>query len=363
MTMTEIICQVKDGLACMTLNRSKVLHALNHSMCQSMLDALSFWYHDPNIHAIWIEHAPETRGFCAGGDIKMLSDSGQSDGREACQFFYLEYQLNHLIKTYPKPIIAIIDGITMGGGVGISVHATYRIATENTVFAMPETGIGLIPDVGGGWFLPRLSGEIGTWLGLTGQRLKASDVIKTTIATHYIETPNIPTLKQNIQNALTQNQTIEAVLNMMNQPIGEPQILKTDICALINTLFTFDRAEEIIDTMYAKAKHHEWITQQITLLEKKSPQAVKVALKQLRIGRKLTNFTENMKMEYTTMSRIVMNAEFNAEFHEGVRAVIVDKDNRPQWQYKNIADVPDSEIEPLFTPLPEEQSWKPFNIN
>src|SRR5215475_10153941 len=190
--MSDVLTSASSGLARITLNRPQALHALTTHMCANMTQALLAWGDDPEIKAVLIEHQPGTRGFCAGGDIRMIADSGAADGKEARAFFFTEYRLNHLLFTYPKPVVALIDGVTMGGGVGISMPARFRIATENTTYAMPETGIGLFPDVGGGWYLPRKpkgqvgQSEMGMWLALTGARIKAADCIEAGIATHYM---------------------------------------------------------------------------------------------------------------------------------------------------------------------------------
>ena len=169
--MTEdVIISTDVRVGRISLNRPKAIHALNLAMCQAMIDALVKWRDDTAVEAVIIDHH-EGRGFCAGGDIRMLAESGAQDGKEARAFFHTEYRLNHLLFTYPKPVVAFMDGITMGGGVGISQPAKYRVATEHTRFAMPETGIGLFPDVGGGWYLPRLEGRVGVFLALTGARL------------------------------------------------------------------------------------------------------------------------------------------------------------------------------------------------
>src|ERR1700761_1595020 len=161
-----VLTRVEGRVGRITLNRPKVLHALNTQMCLAITEALLAWKDDPGVGAVLIDHSGE-RGFCAGGDIRMIAESGAGDIAGAKAFFGAEYRLNALLFGYQKPVVAIMDGIVMGGGVGISAPANYRIATERTVFAMPETGIGLFPDVGGGWFLPRLPGETGMWLGLT----------------------------------------------------------------------------------------------------------------------------------------------------------------------------------------------------
>ncbi len=184
--MSEIITSAANGLARITLNRPEALHALTTHMCANMAQALTLWRDDDSVLAVLIEHQPGTRGFCAGGDIRMIAESGAGDGKAARDFFFTEYRLNHLLFHYPKPIVAIMDGVTMGGGVGISMPAKFRIATENTTYAMPETGIGLFPDVGGGWYLPRKPGQIGMWLALTGARIKAADCLEAGIATHFL---------------------------------------------------------------------------------------------------------------------------------------------------------------------------------
>ena len=174
-----------------SLNRPKAIHALTTEMCVAMADALTEWASHDGIAAVMIDHA-EGRGFCAGGDIAMLRNSALNDeGKTGREFFHAEYQLNHQLFTYTKPVVAFMDGITMGGGVGISQPAAFRVATENTKFAMPETGIGLFPDVGGGWYLSRLPGRIGQFLALTGARLDGAECHAVGLATHYIASENL----------------------------------------------------------------------------------------------------------------------------------------------------------------------------
>ncbi|MFM6853855.1 MAG: enoyl-CoA hydratase/isomerase family protein, partial [Sphingopyxis sp.] len=169
--MSDDALTLRDGaLARIRLNRPAAIHALNTPMCAAMLDALVAWEADDGVAAIMIDHA-QGRGFCAGGDIRMLADSGAGDGADARAFFHIEYRLNHRLFMCQKPTLAFMDGITMGGGVGLSLPCQYRVATENTRFAMPETGIGLFPDVGGGWYLSRLPGRTGVFLALTGARV------------------------------------------------------------------------------------------------------------------------------------------------------------------------------------------------
>ena len=179
----DVLISTQDRVGRIRLNRPKAIHALNTSMCEAMSHALLGWMHDDSVEAVVIDHA-EGRGFCAGGDVVMIARSGNEDAADAKRFFFAEYRLNHLLFTYPKPTVAIMDGITMGGGVGISMPCDFRIATENTRFAMPETGIGLFPDVGGGWYLPRLPGRVGEFMALTGARLDGSECHYLGLATH-----------------------------------------------------------------------------------------------------------------------------------------------------------------------------------
>ncbi len=365
----EVICRLEAPLGRLTLNRPGALHSLNYNMCALMIDALMAWRSDDTVKAIWIDHQPETRGFCAGGDIRMLSESGQSDGTEACAFFRLEYQLNHLLKTYPKPVFAVMDGVTMGGGVGISVHGAFRIATENTVFAMPETGIALMPDVGGGWFLPRLDGELGAWLAMTGNRLKSADSFAAGIATHYVTTDQLDSVRAHIAEGLAADKNPADLLDEKHQDPGAPVQLDSETRAKIDTCFAFNRAEEIVAKLEDEKSKREgaspdassddlWEAKQLATLATKSPQSVKVALKQIRLGGAMADFADNMAMEYAVVSRIVMDPEF----HEGVRAVILDKDNAPKWRYASIADVPDADIDAVFEPLPADKAWVPIEI-
>ncbi len=357
MSDAGVICQIEEGLGCLTLNRPKALHSLDHEMCQLMVDALENWRDDATVKAIWIDHMAGTRGFCAGGDIRMLAESGKSDGVEGRAFFYLEYQLNHILQSYEqlcaKPVIAIMDGITMGGGVGISVHGAYRVATENTSFAMPETGIGLLPDVGGSWFLPRLAGELGVWLAITGTRLKGGDTVKAGIVTHYADSDKIASLKRDVQLALAKGDDLNLVLSQERGMLGDVKILTTQTLAQIDRLFAGDRAEDIVTRL--EASNVEFAVEQLANLKTKSPLTVKLALRLVREGGRLAHFTENMQMEY----RLAYRALVKPEFLEGVRAVIVDKDNAPKWQHEMIADVDDGLIDSYFEPLPIGEAWRP----
>jgi enoyl-CoA hydratase len=265
-------------------------------MCSTCITVLSDWRRDPAVEAVLIDHSGE-RGFCAGGDIRMLADSGASDGRLAREFFFTEYRLNHLLFSYPKPVIAVMDGITMGGGVGLSAPARYRLATERTTFAMPETGIGLFPDVGGGWFLPRLPGRIGLWLALTGARIKAADCLHAGLATHYLPSERLPELKA----ALAENPSdIEALLAQFHVDPGPAPLLAHR--AELDAAFGQGSVEAILAALEAGS---DWAQAQALALRTKSPQTLKVAFRQLALGAIAPDFTANMAMEYRIGARVV----------------------------------------------------------
>lgn len=341
-----VIVSVTSQVGQLTLNRPKALHALNYSMCEIIQATLKKWKDNIEIKVVVIDHAPGSRGFCAGGDIRMLAESGKTDAVEAREFFKSEYRMNAILHSFPKPIVSVLDGITMGGGVGLSVHGSHRIATENTVFAMPETGIGLFPDVGGGWFLPRLEGELGVWLALTGQRLKGIDVASIGIATHFVGYERIQDLKTEINEANFGDNTVaklNAILQNYAENVSESSLIEH--FDAINSCFSRNGVEEIIIAL--EAEQSEWAERQVATLRTKSPETMKVALRQLREGAKLRSFEDNMRMEY----RIGWRKVQSPDFLEGVRAVIVDKDNTPKWEPGRLEEVREVDIQKYFEQL------------
>lgn len=349
--MTEEVRLRREGpVGRLTLNRPKALHALNQSMCETVHAALEDWADDADIALVMVDHAPDTRGFCAGGDIRMLAESGAGDGRAARAFFAAEYRMNAAIERFPKPYLALIDGVTMGGGVGISVHGSHRVATERTVFAMPETGIGLFPDVGGGWFLPRLRGHLGTWLALTGARLKGADVAAARVATHFLPSELLPNLKKQVLGADYSGGAAEMlgeILSGLTHAVPEGSFQPH--MDTIQACFRHDRAEDIVAALQADGG--EWALAQVETLATKSPETVKLALRQLREGARLETFEDNMAMEY----RIGWRKVHSHDFLEGVRAVIIDKDNAPNWSPARLEDVTDADIDRYFQPLGENE--------
>lgn len=343
----DVLIQRDRGIARVRLNRPKAIHALNTAMCAAILDALQEWRVDPDVEAVLIDHA-EGRGFCAGGDIRMLAESGAKDGAEAREFFHTEYRMNHRLFTYAKPIVAFMDGITMGGGVGLSQPARYRVATENTRLAMPETGIGLFPDVGGGWYLSRLPGRTGQYLALTGHRLDGAECLALGLASHYLPSDALDEAKARIT---AKPQEIGAILDDLAAPAPDARILAHR--DTIDRLFASDVLEDIVAAL--EADKGEWAQAQLATLRTKSPQTMKVSLRLLQEGMQMPTFEDEMRQEYAVGAHVVQRHDFL----EGVRAVIVDKDNAPQWDPPTPEGVTDHVIDQIFAPLPDGEAWTP----
>ncbi len=348
MSEPEVVIQVEGALGRLTLNRPQALGALTAGMVRLITDALLSWRDDDAVKALLIDHAGE-RGFCAGGDIRYLADSVAVGGEAARRFFFTEYQLNHLMKVYPKPIITVMDGITMGGGVGITLPARYRVATERTTFAMPETGIGLFPDVGGGWFLPRLHGATGVWMALTGARLKAAGCEILGIATDVVPSASLPDLKARL---VADPEAVETVLTELEVDPGRSQMIEHH--DHIDRLFGGATLEAIVAALAADGS--DWATAQLTILSAKSPLSLKVALRQLKSGAAMTDFAQVMAMENRIAARLVMGRDFS----EGVRAVIVEKDNAPVWSPDTLEGVTDAMLDAVFAPLAANEEWTPL---
>ncbi|MGI9377108.1 MAG: enoyl-CoA hydratase/isomerase family protein [Tsuneonella suprasediminis] len=332
-----------------SLMRPKALHALTLDMCHAMSVALSRWASDDAVEVVLLDHA-EGRGFCAGGDINLLRNSALNDGGVSGRaFFHDEYQLNHQMFEYAKPIVAFMDGITMGGGVGISQPAKYRVATENTRFAMPETGIGLFPDVGGGWYLSRLDGRLGQFLALTGARLDGAECLWAGLATHYLPSDKLAEAKARI---VEHPERVEGILAELS--IAPPEARIAGNADRIAKHFASDCLEDILASL--EADDSEWAAKERETLATKSPQTCKVALRQLKESSYLTDFAANMTMEYRIASRVLLRPDFA----EGVRAVIVDKTGDPKWNPATVREVKEELIDSIFAPLPADEEWKPL---
>ncbi len=344
----DVLISTERGVGRIRLNRPQAIHALTTAMCEVMSDALLKWRADPSVRAVVIDHATG-RGFCAGGDVVMLARSGNEDAEDAKRFFFAEYRLNHLLFTYTKPTIAIMDGITMGGGVGMSLPCDYRVATENTRLAMPETGIGLFPDVGGGWYLSRLPGRVGQFMALTGARLDGAECAYLGLATHYVEQSGLEELVDRIMKAPTRLKGALGAAASNSVEVRIEQHLPT-----ISKLFASDRLEEILAAL--NAEESDWAKSELATLGTKSPLSCKVSLRLLAEGAGRASFAEEMKAEYAIAGRIVRTHDFR----EGVRALLIDKDNAPKWDPATPEEVTNEMLDVLFASLPPSEAWTPF---
>jgi enoyl-CoA hydratase len=345
----EVHLHTHDRAGHISLARPKALHALTQAMCEAMSAALLAWRDDPAIEAVLIDHA-EGRGFCAGGDVALVRRSALEDGGAAGRaFFFAEYRLNHLLFAYPKPVVAFMDGVTMGGGVGISQPAKFRVVTENTLFAMPEGAIGLFPDVGAGWYLPRLRGRTGVFMALTGARLDGAECLWAGLATHYLPSERLAEAKARIAGAPGE---IEVVLTQLS--IAPPGARIAGNAAKIDRLFASDRLEEIVAAL--EAEPSEWAAKELKAITAKCPTTAKVALREFAEGARRVDFAEEMRAEYRLAARMMLRPDFA----EGVRAVLVDKDNAPVWDPPAPEGVTGEMLDEIFAPLAENEEWTPF---
>jgi enoyl-CoA hydratase len=342
----DVLFELINSVGRITLNRPEALHALNHTMCKAIYDQVTAWSLDPSVSLIIIDHASGSRGFCAGGDIRFLADSGRGDGKAGADFFADEYRMNVALARCAKPIISFLDGVTMGGGVGLSIHGSHRLVTDRTLFAMPETGIGLFPDVGGSWFLPRLEGELGLWLGLTGARLKGADVVSAGIGTHYIEIEAVESLKAALFQTPDRYQFL-----IDEKALVLPKSSYCDHRTVINTCFDKDSLSQII--LALKLSDNEWADEQCMILSKRAPLSMMVTHRAYREGREMNALEDVMQMEYRIASRIISTPDFL----EGVRAAVIDKDHAPRWSPSSLAEVEETMVGALFAPLDQELTF------
>jgi enoyl-CoA hydratase len=344
----DVLISAERGVGRIRLNRPKALHALTTEMCVTMSEALLRWRTDSNIECVVIDHA-SGRGFCAGGDVVMLAKSGAGDSHKAREFFFAEYRLNHLLFTYDKPTVAVMDGITMGGGVGISQPCTYRVATENTRLAMPETGIGLFPDVGGGWYLSRLPGRIGQYMALTGARFDGGDCAYFGLATHFVASSGIEDLVDRIHKSPGR---VQGALGAAAEKTPDSKI--SEAVPQISRLFASDELETVLAAL--EADESEWSEKELLTLRTKSPLSCKVSLRLLAEGAERGSFAEEMRAEYALAGRVVRTHDFK----EGVNALLIEKHNEPKWDPSTPEGVTDTMLDALFAPLPAGEQWTPF---
>jgi enoyl-CoA hydratase len=368
----EILFERRGAAGIVVLNRPESLNAVTHAMVRRLAGQLEQWRDDGAVNRV-IVTAAGGRAFSAGGDLRQIDEARrQGHVEEAIAFWRDEYALNAAIKRYPKPYVALIDGIVMGGGVGISVHGSHRVAGDDFRFAMPEVGIGFFPDVGATWFLPRLPGEIGTFCALTGERIATAEAVAAGVATHRVASARFVELA----DALCGTVPVDAILGAFaarpqwaadegsaptepafrSSPADPPIMARR---AAIDRIFAANRVEDILARLDVLAQtgagdvsdggDAAWAASTAASIRTKAPLSLKIALAQMRHGRSWS-FEECMRAEFRIVSRVA----HGEDFYEGIRAVIIDKDNRPRWRPATLAEVTDQMVERHFAPLGSE---------
>ncbi|TLP43401.1 enoyl-CoA hydratase/isomerase family protein [Cohaesibacter sp. CAU 1516] len=332
--MNDILFEQRGVVGLVTLNRVKALNALSHDMIVQLTDQLDAWRENDNIKAVIVTSASE-KAFCAGGDIRHM---WERKGNPPFEFFYAEYRLNQKIFRYPKPYLSLIDGIVMGGGVGISLHGQYRVAGEGIRFAMPEVGIGFFPDVGGSYLLPRMKGKSGTYCAMSGARLKQGACLDLGLVTHAVTASKHASIIERV----AAGEAVDAVLADLAENV--PSELSDAEMATINTAFAAANVSDIVAAL--EDDPSEFAQTTLKVIRSKSPTSVHVAFEQVMRGAKL-DFEDCMRLEYRIVHRILQDEDF----YEGVRATIVDKDGAPKWNPADLESVNPSLIAAHFEPL------------
>lgn len=334
----EVLVENRGNLGVIRLNRPKVLNSANLTVIRLVRDALYAFAADDAVAGVLIEGEGD-RAFCAGGDIRDLYTYGRQDAEGTAGFWREEYPVNHFIANYPKPYIAIMDLITMGAGVGLSAHGEYRVVTDRTRLAMPETAIGYFPDVGASWLLSHAPGETGTWLGLTGSSVTGADAIHLGLADYYVPHTKLDDLKAALVSA-SDRADIGKILSFYAEA-PPPSQLK-DQQGLIDRIFSKDDLRQIF--LGLAADDSDFAKETLQVLQSRSPTGMKLTLRLLREGRRSLNLKECLEREYHASLQSLKNDEF----YEGIRAVVIDKDRNAKWDPPTIDGVDDAFIDTFF---------------
>jgi enoyl-CoA hydratase len=340
----DIVFAHRCWLGHVTLNRPKAFNALTHDMCRRFDAQMRAWAAQDDVATVVVTGSGD-RAFCAGGDVRALWDA-VPDGALTRDFFWDEYRLNRRLFRYSKPYVALADGVTMGGGVGVSAPARFRVVTERTVFAMPETGIGLFPDVGGSYYLSRCPGQTGVYLALTGTRIKAADLLYAGLYTHHAPAECLPELLV----ALEMEAPSAVLKRFATAPGGEATL--PPLRDAIDRCFAGATIEEIRTALLQEqqeGREGDWAQATLMALDRMSPTSLRVTLRQIREGAKL-EFEDCLRMEFRLVRRFMRGHDF----HEGVRALLVDKDNAPKWRPATLAEVTPAMVDAYFAPLTDE---------
>jgi enoyl-CoA hydratase len=342
----DVLTETRGGLGIITLNRPKALNALSLGMIEAIEAALADWAGDVRIGAVLIR-GEGGKAFCAGGDVRAIATNDGSPETERLKrlFFAAEYRLNYRIHTYPKPFVALIDGITMGGGCGLSLHGSHVVATERTALAMPETVLGLFPDVGATWFLNQLPGEMGVYLGLSGVRLRANDLVALGMATHFVPSAAAPALIEDLAAASPLDEA--SIAAVLARHAGDPGAAAVAVRqGEVDQLFAGATVEAIMAALADAGP--DWAGEALQTMRRASPTSLKLTLRQLRGGRTL-DLAQMFRIEY----RLAVRCTAGHDFPEGVRAILIDKDNAPHWQPAHLEDLDVAAVEAYFQPFAE----------
>ncbi|RZF32739.1 hypothetical protein LSTR_LSTR005932 [Laodelphax striatellus] len=347
-----VLCEIICDKGVITLNRPERLNSMNDEMVEIIGDTLAEWKDKVSMVII----KGEGRAFCAGGDVVGLTKNGVDRCHEQTNFFKKEYRMNYLVGSFSAPYVALIDGIVMGGGVGASVHGPVRIATEKTLFAMPETAIGLFPDVGVSHVLARMPHHLGFYLGLTGHRLKGVDVVKSGIATHFIDSQHIPQLYDGLLTLKDPATNLTTFLNSKTKNIASETFVLEPHLKLIDQCFSAPTVEEILERLESDSS--AFAVQALESLKKMSPISMKITRKQIEMYK--TKSLQECLLIDNRLARSAVEATVSKDFYEGVRAVLIDKDQNPQWDPPTLAAASNAMVEKAFSKLPpnEEEEVK-----
>ncbi len=338
----DIIIRVEGKAGRITLNRPDSLNALTYQMVLDIEQALLKWREDDGVHLVMIDAVGE-KAFCAGGDVQKLYDTGVAgDYHYMRKFWADEYRLNAMIANYPKPYVAFMDGIVMGGGVGVSAHGSHRIVTERTMLAMPECAIGLVPDVGGSFLLAKAPGNVGEYMGMTGARLNGADAIYAGFGDSLVEIEELEALKA----ALISKGDV-GVIGEHTQASNDSALEENR--SLIDSYFAADSAIEIVEKLEASSS--EWAVKQAKLIRRACPLSVACSLQMTRQARSFESVEQALENEY----RFTYRSMIEGDVLEGVRALIVDKDRNPQWKVKRLEEVTDEMVSSMLTSLGNEE--------
>ncbi|KAL7126002.1 hypothetical protein ABFS83_14G155300 [Erythranthe nasuta] len=360
-TTDQVFVEEKSSARIFTMNRPKQLNALSAAMVSRLLDLFLACAGDSSVKLIILKG--KGRAFCAGGDVAaVVHDINQGNWKRGADYFRKEFTMNYVMATYSKPQVSILNGIVMGGGGGASIHGRFRIATENSLFAMPETALGLFPDVGASYFLSRLPGFFGEYTGLTGTRLDGPEMLACGLATHFVRSERLPLLEEALVKA---DSSVPAVISSIIDEFSEIPGLKRNSAYhrlnIINKCFSRRTVEEIIAALEREAdeKKDDFITSTIQSLKKASPTSLKISLRSIREGR-LQGIGKCLAREFRMVCH-VMRGEISKDFVEGCRAILLDKDKNPKWDPSRLESISDEMVDRYFSKV-NEDDWEELQL-